>query len=191
MFLNNTPLYIGTSGYNHADWKGTFAPKDIDNFDLLSFYANKGFNFLELTFTFYRMPEPDKILHIVNRTGDTIRRCIHVALSRRSEIRNQRPALIRDQNIGWLQVLVDESLPMNISEPKNDPTDHNRNRRTRPEWRAAIPSDISQNLLQRTPRCVFQMDLSPPSRTREDATQHTDHANMIQTCKCLDFASKD
>jgi uncharacterized protein YecE (DUF72 family) len=73
MLLNSTPLYIGTSGYNHADWKGTFAPKDIDSFDLLSFYADKGFNFLELAFTFYRMPEQDKILHIIKRTENRVK----------------------------------------------------------------------------------------------------------------------
>ena len=39
MELNNTPVYIGTSGYNYDEWKGTFAPKDLDNYDLLKNYT--------------------------------------------------------------------------------------------------------------------------------------------------------
>jgi uncharacterized protein YecE (DUF72 family) len=73
MFLNNTPLYIGTSGYNYEDWKGSFAPADISSYDLLAYYAEKGFNFLELSFTFYRLPEKDKIAHILLRTGEKMR----------------------------------------------------------------------------------------------------------------------
>ena len=73
MKINDTPLYIGTSGYKHDDWKGTFAPTDIHNYDLLTYYADQGFNFLEVAFTFYRMPEADKIQQIINRTGDRVR----------------------------------------------------------------------------------------------------------------------
>ncbi|MDR2884170.1 MAG: DUF72 domain-containing protein [Deferribacteraceae bacterium] len=71
--LNETPLYIGTSGYNHDDWKGNFAPAEIHNYDLLTYYADKGFNFLEVAFTFYRMPEADKMKHILLRTGDRVK----------------------------------------------------------------------------------------------------------------------
>ncbi len=73
MKLNETPLYIGTSGYNHEDWKGTFAPAGTHNYDLLTYYADQGINFLEVAFTFYRMPEADKIQHILNRTGGRVR----------------------------------------------------------------------------------------------------------------------
>ncbi|MDR0454771.1 MAG: DUF72 domain-containing protein [Deferribacteraceae bacterium] len=73
MKINDTPLYIGTSGYNHEDWKGVFAPQDMHNYDLLTYYADQGINFLEVAFTFYRIPEADKIQHIINRTGDRVR----------------------------------------------------------------------------------------------------------------------
>lgn len=78
MKINSTPLYIGTSGYNHEDWKGSFAPQEIHNYDMLLYYAEKGFNFLELTFTFYRMPELDKIRQIVLRTGDKVRYSVRI-----------------------------------------------------------------------------------------------------------------
>ena len=78
MQLNNTPLYIGTSGYNHEDWKGNFAPREITNYDMLTYYAEKGFNFLEIAFTFYRMPEPDKMAQIIARTGDKVKLSIRI-----------------------------------------------------------------------------------------------------------------
>ena len=71
--INDTLLYVGTSGYNHEDWKGTFAPVDIHNYDLLTYYADQGISFLEIAFTFYRIPEADKIQHIINRTGDRVK----------------------------------------------------------------------------------------------------------------------
>lgn len=70
MKINNTDLFVGTSGYNYDDWKGTFAPADTSNFDLLSYYASTKLNFLELTYTFYRMPIPEKIEGISKRLGD-------------------------------------------------------------------------------------------------------------------------
>lgn len=73
MKINDTPLFIGTSGYNYDDWKGTFAPKDTSNFDLLSYYASTKLNFLELTYTFYRLPIAEKISGIADRIGDNVK----------------------------------------------------------------------------------------------------------------------
>lgn len=49
-------IYIGTSGYSYKDWNGKFYPKSLKSIDQLSFYS-KEFNFLELNYTFYRIPE--------------------------------------------------------------------------------------------------------------------------------------
>ncbi|MDR2400920.1 MAG: DUF72 domain-containing protein [Deferribacteraceae bacterium] len=78
MLLNDTPVYIGTSGYNYEDWKGRFAPKGITNYDMLSYYAEQGLNFLELAFTFYRFPERDKIEHILHRTNGKVRFSVRI-----------------------------------------------------------------------------------------------------------------
>lgn len=85
MELNSTPVYIGTSGYNYDDWKGTFAPKDVDNYDLLNHYKAAGLNFLELTYTFYRMPIAEKVAGICDRLGDNIKLSIrlHKSLMRK------------------------------------------------------------------------------------------------------------
>lgn len=53
--IQGTPLYIGTSGYKHEDWRGTFYKKSISSYEMLTEYS-KHFNFMELTFTFYKMP---------------------------------------------------------------------------------------------------------------------------------------
>ncbi|MDR2105449.1 MAG: DUF72 domain-containing protein [Deferribacteraceae bacterium] len=78
MLLNGTPVYIGTSGYNHEDWKGNFAPEKINNYDMLSYYAEQGFNFVELAYTFYRFPERDKIEHILKRTEKSVRFSVRI-----------------------------------------------------------------------------------------------------------------
>ncbi len=70
MKINNTSVYVGTSGYNYEDWKGTFAPKETNNYDLLTHYKATKLNFLELTYTFYKMPIAEKIEGICNRIGD-------------------------------------------------------------------------------------------------------------------------
>ncbi len=85
MEINNTPVYIGTSGYNYEDWKGTFAPADTENYDLLTHYIASKLNFLELTYTFYRMPIAEKIEGIMERLSDDMKLSIrlHKSLMRK------------------------------------------------------------------------------------------------------------
>lgn len=78
MVLNSTPIYVGTSGYNYEDWKGTFASLDTENYDLLSHYVNSKFNFLEITYTLYRQPLPEKISGILDRTGENLKLSIRL-----------------------------------------------------------------------------------------------------------------
>jgi uncharacterized protein YecE (DUF72 family) len=57
MQLNKTPFYIGTSGYNYKDWQDIIYPPNLNTNSYLSYYVNKfNLNFLELSFTFYKMP---------------------------------------------------------------------------------------------------------------------------------------
>jgi len=48
---------IGTSGYSFQDWKGTFYPENIQNRDMLAFYAQH-FGVAEINATYYRVPGP-------------------------------------------------------------------------------------------------------------------------------------
>ena len=47
--------WIGTSGYNYPEWRGSFYPDKFPAAKMLAFYAAR-FNTVEINYTFYRMP---------------------------------------------------------------------------------------------------------------------------------------
>jgi uncharacterized protein YecE (DUF72 family) len=48
-------IWIGTSGYNYPEWKGSFYPADLPPAKMLPYYAAH-FSTVEINYTFYRMP---------------------------------------------------------------------------------------------------------------------------------------
>jgi uncharacterized protein YecE (DUF72 family) len=48
-------IWIGTSGYNYPEWKGSFYPADLPAAKMLAYYSAR-FNTVEVNYTFYRMP---------------------------------------------------------------------------------------------------------------------------------------
>ena len=48
-------IWIGTSGYNYPEWKGSFYPSDLAAAKMLPYYAAR-FPTVEINYTFYRMP---------------------------------------------------------------------------------------------------------------------------------------
>ncbi len=48
-------FWIGTSGYNYPEWKGSFYPEKLPATRMLSYYADR-FSTVEINYTFYRMP---------------------------------------------------------------------------------------------------------------------------------------
>ncbi|MBI3490323.1 MAG: DUF72 domain-containing protein [Acidobacteria bacterium] len=48
-------IWIGTSGYNYPEWKGSFYPSDLPGAKMLPYYAAR-FPTVEINYTFYRMP---------------------------------------------------------------------------------------------------------------------------------------
>jgi uncharacterized protein YecE (DUF72 family) len=48
-------IWVGTSGYNYPEWKGSFYPAKLPGAKMLSFYAQE-FASVEINYTFYRMP---------------------------------------------------------------------------------------------------------------------------------------
>jgi len=62
-------LYIGTSGYSYADWRGVFYPPELDKKSFLSFYAER-FSFVELNFSYYRQPNSNMISKIIEKTPE-------------------------------------------------------------------------------------------------------------------------
>src|SRR5436305_13494550 len=48
-------VWVGTSGYNYPEWKGSFYPADLAAKKMLPYYAER-FPTVEINYTFYRMP---------------------------------------------------------------------------------------------------------------------------------------
>lgn len=60
-------IFIGTSGYDHPELKGSFYPEKLARKDFLAFYATK-FNALELNSTFYGMPTAKRMQSFYERS---------------------------------------------------------------------------------------------------------------------------
>jgi uncharacterized protein YecE (DUF72 family) len=52
--------WVGTSGYNYPEWKGSFYPPKLPAAKMLPYYAER-FTTVEINYTFYRIPN-EKIL---------------------------------------------------------------------------------------------------------------------------------
>ena len=48
-------LWVGTSGYNYPEWKGSFYPQKMPAARMLAYYAER-FSTVEINYTFYRVP---------------------------------------------------------------------------------------------------------------------------------------
>ncbi len=48
-------IWVGTSGYNYPEWKGSFYPSELAAAKMLPYYAAR-FPTVEINYTFYRMP---------------------------------------------------------------------------------------------------------------------------------------
>jgi len=53
-------LWIGTSGFQYAEWKGNFYPEDLPASKMLPFYAER-FSTTEINYTFHRIPSAKTI----------------------------------------------------------------------------------------------------------------------------------
>ncbi|HEY6362128.1 MAG TPA: DUF72 domain-containing protein [Vicinamibacterales bacterium] len=53
-------IWVGTSGYNYPEWKGSFYPDALPGAKMLPYYAER-FPTVEINYTFYRAPN-EKIL---------------------------------------------------------------------------------------------------------------------------------
>ena len=58
--MHNMNVWIGTSGFQYAEWKGNFYPEDLPAAKMLPFYAER-FSTTEINYTFHRIPAPKTI----------------------------------------------------------------------------------------------------------------------------------
>jgi uncharacterized protein YecE (DUF72 family) len=61
--------WIGTSGYNYPEWRGSFYPEKFPANKMLAYYAGH-FNTVEVNYTFYRMPTEAQVENWANGTPD-------------------------------------------------------------------------------------------------------------------------
>lgn len=64
--------WIGTSGFQYAEWKGTFYPEDLPATKMLPFYAER-FTTTEINYTFHRIPASKTIENWCKLTPETFR----------------------------------------------------------------------------------------------------------------------
>ena len=64
--------WIGTSGFQYSQWKGTFYPEDLPAAKMLPFYAEQ-FSTTEINYTFHRIPAPKTIENWKQLTPDNFR----------------------------------------------------------------------------------------------------------------------
>ena len=53
--LTSPRVFVGTSGYNYPEWRGTFYPEKFSTDKMLAYYAAR-FPTVEINYTFYRLP---------------------------------------------------------------------------------------------------------------------------------------
>ena len=84
-------VWIGTSGYNYPEWRGTFYPEKLPTGKMLPYYAER-FRTVEINYTFYRMPNAKTLAGWDAETPETFRltlkapqRITHIARLRNVE----------------------------------------------------------------------------------------------------------
>lgn len=65
-------IWVGTSGYNYPEWKGSFYPSDLPTTKMLPYYAAR-FPTVEINYTFYRMPNEKLTAGWATQTPDPYR----------------------------------------------------------------------------------------------------------------------
>jgi uncharacterized protein YecE (DUF72 family) len=53
-------IWVGTSGYNYPEWKGSFYPEKISSAEMLPYYAER-FPTVEINNTFSRKPNEKSV----------------------------------------------------------------------------------------------------------------------------------
>lgn len=66
------PAWIGTSGFQYPEWKGTFYPEKLSLARMLPFYSGQ-FNTTEINYSFRRIPSLKTIDGWLNNTPDCFR----------------------------------------------------------------------------------------------------------------------
>ena len=62
-------IWVGTSGYNYPEWKGSFYPQELPASKMLPYYSAR-FSTVEINYSFYRLPSEKSIGRWAETTPD-------------------------------------------------------------------------------------------------------------------------
>ncbi len=62
-------IFVGTSGYNYPEWKGSFYPEKLSTAKMLHYYAEH-FRTVEINYSFYRLPSDKAVTGWADQTPD-------------------------------------------------------------------------------------------------------------------------
>ena len=65
-------IWVGTSGYNYPEWKGSFYPDTLPSAKMLPYYAER-FPTVEINYTFYRLPNEKLVSGWATQTPEPYR----------------------------------------------------------------------------------------------------------------------
>ncbi len=62
-------IFVGTSGYNYPEWKGSFYPEKLSASKMLGYYSER-FSTVEINYSFYRLPSDKAVKGWADQTPD-------------------------------------------------------------------------------------------------------------------------
>ena len=62
-------IFVGTSGYNYPEWKGSFYPEKLSASKMLGYYSER-FSTVEINYSFYRLPSDKAVRGWADQTPD-------------------------------------------------------------------------------------------------------------------------
>ncbi len=87
-------FWIGTSGYNYLEWRGSFYPPALPTARMLAFYASR-FPTVEINYSFYRLPTENTLRGWLAATPDPYRLTLKAPrrITHDAKLQNCRPLL--------------------------------------------------------------------------------------------------
>src|SRR4030088_3473753 len=99
--------WVGTSGYNYPEWKGSFYPQKLPTAKMLPYYAER-FSTVEINYTFSRMPSSN-CLSPEAAHGEDVSLLFRALFHRRDQLhllsyaQREDPRRVESRDAGWIQ----------------------------------------------------------------------------------------
>ena len=110
--------YVGTSGWNYREWRGSFFPEDLAARKWLAFYATR-FDSVEINYTFYRLPSVESCRAWYGDTPANFRFAVKASryITHIKRLRDSREAW--DGFLERVEVLKEKLGPILLQFPSN------------------------------------------------------------------------